>query len=480
MPPRPGELFELPSVSSEPAPSNPASADSASADSATVLSNLGDTISAGSQRLDSILEAITNAALSLTGASGAAIAMWKNGSVVCRARSGDGAPPLGAHLSADSGISGHCLRSGLIQHCGEAQNDARVDAELCLRLGLRSITVLPIQGWRGVNGILEVFSTEPRAFTEQHIVLLQQLAALAERARASQPQTSATPANPKVEVEQSPGLLPASDRVRDLAVVFLGSKQRPFILGGAALLGFLLLGFVIWLGWHSPEVKAKAETVAPVSSKAVPVHPADGLPVHPMDNDPVWKANPLGESLFPAKHSAGIPVQLASKVDVIPAPKPQPAQPDRASSGGGSSPEIVVPLESSTIQQSADTPSEPPPIPTAGPNLAPLNGVLTASNSMPQLLSVPVSEGVSGGYLIHREPPLYPAQALTMRLQGNVVLDALIAEDGTVQDLKVVKGHPLLARAAIEAVRHWRYKPFELNRKPVRMSTAITVKFTLP
>ncbi|MGB9075162.1 MAG: TonB family protein [Terriglobales bacterium] len=466
----PGDLFQLRDGSSSRVSDGPAKQD----DTTTVLSSLGETIASRTRRLDSILEAITIAAQSLTGATGAAIAMWKDGAVVCRARCGEGAPPLGAHLSADSGISGHCLRTGLVQHCGETQNDARVDGELCLRLGLRSIAVLPIRGWRGINGILLVFSTLPHAFTEQHLALLQRLAALAERARASQPETAATAADTTVEVEQSSGLLPASDRVRDLAMVFLDSKRRPFVLGVAALLGLLLVGFVIWLGWRSPQgIKVKAEAVPPPPSQAVPAHP--------MDNDRVWKLNPGGESLFFGKHSAGTPVRFASKVDVIPARKTQPAQPVPASSGDDSSPEIVIRHVSPAAPQPADTAAaEPPPISTAAPSPAPLSDMLVASNSMPRLVAVTVSQGISQGYLIHRVAPVYPAQALMTRLQGKVVLDALIAEDGTVQDLKVVQGDPVLARAALEAVQHWRYKPFELNRKPVKMSTTITVKFSLP
>ena len=107
--------------------------------------------------------------------------------MVCRARSGDTAPVLGARLSAETGISGECLRTGKIHHCSDTENDPLVDVEVCRSLGLRSMVVLPIRGWRGVNGIIEVFSTRPAAFTEQHIALLQQLALLAERARASQP-----------------------------------------------------------------------------------------------------------------------------------------------------------------------------------------------------------------------------------------------------------------------------------------------------
>ncbi|MGC1474818.1 MAG: GAF domain-containing protein, partial [Terriglobales bacterium] len=160
---------------------------SGSLDQGIAMSSLQKLIAAGDHRLDPILGTIADAALQLTGASGAALAMWKDGAMVCRARSGDTAPALGARLSANTGISGECLRTGKTQHCADTENDPLVDVEVCRSLGLRSIAVLPIHGWRGINGILEVFSTRSAAFTEPHIALLQQLAALAERARAAQP-----------------------------------------------------------------------------------------------------------------------------------------------------------------------------------------------------------------------------------------------------------------------------------------------------
>ena len=167
------------------------------------LSSLREQIASGNQLLEPMLANITQAARQFTGASGAALAMWKDGAMVCRARSGDTAPPLGAKLSADTGISGECLRTGQVQNCTDTENDPLVDVEVCRSLGLRSIAVLPIQGWRGINGILEVFSTDPAAFTERDISLLEQLGALAERARASQPH-GASSAAPKLSSEIKP------------------------------------------------------------------------------------------------------------------------------------------------------------------------------------------------------------------------------------------------------------------------------------
>ena len=92
---------------------------------------------------------------------------------------------------------------------------------------------------------------------------------------------------------------------------------------------------------------------------------------------------------------------------------------------------------------------------------------------------VRVSQGVTEGLLLHQVKPTYPPLARQARIQGQVVLEAVIAKDGTIQNLRLVQGHPMLAPAAIEAVKQWRYKPYILNGEPVEVSTTITVNFTL-
>jgi protein TonB len=67
-----------------------------------------------------------------------------------------------------------------------------------------------------------------------------------------------------------------------------------------------------------------------------------------------------------------------------------------------------------------------------------------------------------------------------MRVQGRVILEATIFEDGTIHDLSVVQGHPLLAKSAVEAVERWRYRPYLLDGHPVRKQMTITVDFKLP
>ncbi len=81
--------------------------------------------------------------------------------------------------------------------------------------------------------------------------------------------------------------------------------------------------------------------------------------------------------------------------------------------------------------------------------------------------------------LLHRVQPVYPPIARQARVQGTVELRAIIGKTGTIENLVVVSGHPMLAAAAIEAVRQWRYRPYLLNDHPIEVETEITVNFLL-
>jgi protein TonB len=108
------------------------------------------------------------------------------------------------------------------------------------------------------------------------------------------------------------------------------------------------------------------------------------------------------------------------------------------------------------------------------------SSVAAVSNlSKPAPQRVRVSPGVSKGLLIHRIEPTYPPVARQARIQGVVLLTAVIDKDGNIQNLQVVSGHPMLAPAAIEAVKQWRYKPFLLNGQPLEVETTVTVAFSL-
>lgn len=495
-------------------------------DEPQLLSTLRELVSAGEHRLDPMLAAIADGALLLTGATGVAIAMWKDGAMVCRARSGETAPPLGAQLSADKGISGEALRTGKAQHCVDTEKNRLVDVEVCRTLGLRSIAVLPIQGWRGVNGILEAFSTEPAAFNPHHLGVLEQLAGLAERARAAKPVgasptviVATPPVVAPVEKPEPVGLLPASDRFVDFARALLG--KRPLVLGAIGLLTIILLGLVIWLGWRgndgnenkaqaaAPAAPSASTTVMPsamalsaaslgdkrpsdhsradhsLPDRSLPDHAAKDRSVKDQqvagqrlpDNDSVWKPNPGGQSLLVSsgKPSAARTLKIGAESDAaeLQKNKTKGALTTSSASGTTASP-AKQPMPRDEIASLGA-----PPL-AVDQSASSMNGILSSKALVPTLSPQRVSQGISGGQLIHRVPPVYPQQAKVLRMEGKVVLDAMVMEDGSLRDLKVVQGPPVFTVSALDAVKQWRYKPFVLDGKPVKSPMRIMVDFKLP
>jgi len=112
-----------------------------------------------------------------------------------------------------------------------------------------------------------------------------------------------------------------------------------------------------------------------------------------------------------------------------------------------------------------------------------MGGILNSANTAIPKVATPqrvrVSTGVATGLLIKKVTPNYPQLAKQARIQGTVVLTAEISKEGTIQNLQLVSGHPMLAPAAIEAVRQWRYKPYLLNGEPVAVETTVQVNFSL-
>src|SRR5258707_750412 len=92
---------------------------------------------------------------------------------------------------------------------------------------------------------------------------------------------------------------------------------------------------------------------------------------------------------------------------------------------------------------------------------------------------VRVSSGVVSGLLVRKVPPAYPPLARQARIQGVVVLQAQISKEGNIENLQLISGHPMLAPAAIEAVKQWKYRPYLLNGEPVEVDTQVQVNFTL-
>lgn len=111
-----------------------------------------------------------------------------------------------------------------------------------------------------------------------------------------------------------------------------------------------------------------------------------------------------------------------------------------------------------------------------------IGGIISAQANIPKIVAparIRVSSGVSTGLLIKKVQPTYPPLAKQARIQGHVLLQAEISKEGTIQNLQLISGHPMLAPAAIEAVKQWRYKPYLLNGEPVAVETQVDVIFSL-
>ena len=112
-----------------------------------------------------------------------------------------------------------------------------------------------------------------------------------------------------------------------------------------------------------------------------------------------------------------------------------------------------------------------------------IGGIISSANTnVPKLQVAPpkrvrVSSGVVSGMIVKKVEPDYPMIARTARIQGDVVLNAVISKEGMIENLKVESGHPLLIQAAIAAVRQWRYRPFFVSGEPVEVETRVIVTF---
>jgi protein TonB len=110
----------------------------------------------------------------------------------------------------------------------------------------------------------------------------------------------------------------------------------------------------------------------------------------------------------------------------------------------------------------ADVPAPPPPPPVAAPRGP-----------------VRIGGELKAPALLQRVEPVYPAMAMSANIQGTVILEATVDEEGQVQDLRVISGPPLLQKAAVTAVRQWRYSPVLLNGRPASFILTVVLSFNL-
>jgi len=209
-----------------------------------------------------------------------------------------------------------------------------------------------------------------------------------------------------------------------------------------------------------------------------------------------------GLLLLPLLYTQGLPqLQLIS---ALVAPSPPPGPPPTAAvrnthppisnlaSDGRVIAPSYVPVEIARI----DEPIAPPPVNLGGLGVtggtgssAARNGVLDSIGR--ELASVvppppptpaarpPRLSRMMEGNLVYRVQPQYPTLARQARVQGVVLLRAVITREGKIANLQVISGHPMLVKAAMDAVLQWRYRPYYLNNEPVEVETQVTVNFTL-
>ena len=403
-----------------------------------------------------VAQRIVEAAQMVTRADGAAIAMRRNHSFLCVARAGNMAPDLGSELDVDSGISGECLRTGAALRCDDTTRDARVDGEACRRLGLRSLAVAAVGKKPAVKGILEVFSAESYAFNEADMRLLADLAELVMTAQSST--TKSTVARRRHRRAAAPPKW----------------YRRKFIIPLAAAAA---LGFLGWLAFREKPILSEPSEAYPISASAqapaVLAQKPSAIPAEAVRSPAVPARNiSFARGVVMVRATEKTRATAASGAE-----NPQP-QPSTLSTAGTSVPNVSLPSPES--QSAADTAVTPPPVTVAsGGTETVLAGVLAPPNTLPVEPAMRISEGISGGSLERHVDPIYPAEARRLNIEGRVILQALVTEEGAVEDLKVIAGDQLLARAAMNAVTQWRYRPYRLNGQPIRMKTQITLLFKL-
>ncbi len=203
--------------------------------------------------------------------------------------------------------------------------------------------------------------------------------------------------------------------------------------------------------------------------------------------------------LLPLLYNEGLPklVLLAPFLAPVPPPAAAPEQPRHNPSSSAQSNmmgTMLVAPRAIPPDVNMLTETEPPP-PMIDPGAAGvrhgfgdahgqgvLYSVLGSNLVLPPPLPVvrhpPVSHMMEGN-LIYRVQPRYPALAIQARIQGQVVLRAMISREGAIENLQVLSGPGMLAPAALDAVRQWRYRPYVLNGEPVEVETQVTVNFVL-
>jgi len=277
-----------------------------------------------------------------------------------------------------------------------------------------------------------------------------------------------------------------------------GSKKTLLVV--ALLLGLAAAGYFGWTKMQSAHPQPE------VPQSAVPASGTAGLPAQPVPSVPESQS-PAGEvgtqperelattSTFPSssKPSAAVVVQgpglktsvpakapVEDEITVVDGPststKTEPAPALMVKNGPSTRPKIEPEGQEPVVAPAATSIATG----TNGSELSALVNTNAINARRAPQETLRISQGVSQGLILKRVQPVYPEQARQMRVEGKVELQANISKSGSITGVKQLSGDPLLGRAATDAVRQWKYKPYFLNGEPIEIQTQITVIFKLP
>jgi TonB family protein len=265
-----------------------------------------------------------------------------------------------------------------------------------------------------------------------------------------------------------------------------GSGGKKIGIGIAAVVVVAAGLYFVWghFAGHSnasPAVATTTMSSAPMASSApaVPPKPSAAPVTIPSETKPVAEnPSPISSSGKTVEHAEDSSDREASATPATSGSgKAVPTKPEAAP--------LVVKSGAAPVHKTAAVPDASAPslagIATAGSNGA-LSNILSSGSdeTHPILQTLHVSQGVSQGLLMKKVQPVYPKAALTMHVEGNVDLLATISKEGMITSVKVLKGDTQLSKAAADAVKQWKYKPYLLDGEPVEIQTQITVVFKLP
>jgi protein TonB len=199
---------------------------------------------------------------------------------------------------------------------------------------------------------------------------------------------------------------------------------------------------------------------------------------------------------WPLLHPEALPRQMIATLMVAPSPPPMPPRTEPAPKVQTKSEILNAGLQAPSriptqIKAANESPMPPSLQPYAIDSLSDgqprgIGNILDSTGTGAPIIvkqaptkPLSISSGVMAGNLLSRTLPQYPAISRVARIQGTVVLQATISKTGSIENLRVISGPPMLRQAAIDAVQTWRYKPYLLNGEPVEVETTVNVVFNL-